>query len=50
MGKICLCEHCIAAIQSRGEKLFVGDMVEGMCEWCDEETEDLFDCKIDSND
>lgn len=40
-----LCKHCIQAIRSRGEELYVGDMEydideaeeEGItCDWCDE--------------
>lgn len=40
-----LCEHCIQAIRSRGEELYVGDLEydideaeeEGItCDWCDE--------------
>ena len=55
-----LCEHCIEAIKSRGEIVYVGPLVErdmemigkdwyisdGMtCDWCGEEVEDLYDCK-----
>lgn len=45
LNKWCLCNHCIDAIKSRGEKLFVGDMVLDYeeseelnfpCEWCGE--------------
>lgn len=44
MKKMILCENCIEAIRSRGEKLFVGDPVEKteetICEWCDDDDED----------
>ena len=53
-NRICLCEYCIQAIQSRGEKLAVGDLVDQYdaeceedympCEWCDENTQDLYEC------
>lgn len=45
----CLCEHCIAAIRSRGEKIMtrpmdVEDLTETedeietvVCDWCDED-------------
>ena len=43
-----LCEHCIAAIRSRGEKVFVGeelpDDVPMICEWCEEEDVVLYEC------
>lgn len=54
-----LCKHCIDAIKSRGEKIYVGSLVErdiemigkdrcisdGMkCEWCDEEDDELYEC------
>ena len=48
---IYLCEHCIGAIRSRGEKVFVGEMLsdfeldEGSkCEWCEEEKTELYEC------
>ena len=44
MYDILLCDHCIEAIRSRGEKLFVGGEFtdheideEAKCEWCEEE-------------
>lgn len=44
-----LCEHCIAAIQSRGERIFVGPMLldETQCEWCEEFSEDVHECMFD---
>ena len=55
-----LCEHCISAIKSRGEKVFVGPMLEReldlndegywyinddlKCEWCEDNDEELYDC------
>lgn len=47
---ILLCEHCIAAIKSRGEKVYVGPIIDKgdeesiRCEWCDEEFDELYDC------
>lgn len=46
-----LCDRCICAIKSRGEKLFVGDEVPFdeeddstfICEWCEEEAT-LYEC------
>ena len=47
-----LCEHCIQAIQSRGESLSVGPLVLSIeeaeeenvcCDWCGE-VDDLFEC------
>lgn len=42
-----LCDHCVCAIRSRGEKVFVGDSLEWnekyddmesvTCEWCNDE-------------
>ena len=51
-GKWILCKHCIAAIKSRGEKLYVGDEIDvdcwedekPKCEWCDEEDTILYEC------
>ena len=49
---ILLCEHCIAAIRSRGERVYDGgffmdaDEAEESgitCEWCDE-VDDLYEC------
>lgn len=50
----CLCRNCIAALQSRGEKVFVGSQVDPdeyfeekgeylHCEWCDEEDVDIYE-------
>lgn len=49
---ICLCEHCIEAIMSRGEKVIqLGSMWDSeeenmTCEWCEEEMPNdcLYDC------
>lgn len=38
-----ICEHCIEAIESRGERLLVGDFYaddELICEWCGDECEE----------
>ena len=53
MKKICLCEYCIEAIRSRGEKLLVGDQYDleyevyadepQVCEWCGEEADELYE-------
>lgn len=55
-----LCKRCIDAIKSRGEIVYVGPPVErdmeyigkdwvisdGLkCEWCEEDDDELFDCK-----
>lgn len=49
---IILCDGCIAAIRSRGEKILKGDSIEWVyetprkkCEWCEEyyETSELFE-------
>ena len=44
-----LCEHCIEAIKSRGEKVLVGDFhsidEEIECEWC-EEIDDVYECEL----
>ena len=51
--EIMLCDHCIAAIKGRGEKLFVGprkwadrdyDDDPFVCEWCEEEVEEVSVC------
>ena len=50
----CLCMNCINAIKSRGEKIFVGSIVDPdeyleengeplHCEWCDEEDVDVYE-------
>lgn len=50
----CLCLNCINAIKSRGEKIFVGSIVDPdeyleengetlRCEWCDEEDTDVYE-------
>lgn len=46
-NKIYLCEHCIEAIRSHGEKVYEGDVLPdmGICEWCDEE-DILYDCEF----
>lgn len=48
-----ICEHCLQAIESRGEKLITlehGSLDEGCtCEWCKEEmfeTEDYYDVEF----
>lgn len=57
-----LCEQCITAIKSRGEKVWVGPTVERdedldddgnwiisddlKCEWCGETDDELYDCKF----
>ena len=51
-GKWILCRNCIDAIKSRGEKIYVGDIVNGYdfkdeptkCEWCNEEDVELYEC------
>ena len=40
-----ICEYCIEAIESRGERLLVGDFYaddddELICEWCGDECEE----------
>ena len=51
-NRICLCEHCIEAIKSHGEKLAVGDCLmdeveseeeDIPCEWCGE-FDELYEC------
>ena len=50
----CLCMNCINAIKSRGEKIFVGSVIDPdeyleengetlHCEWCDEEEVDVYE-------
>ena len=48
---ILLCEHCIGAIRSRGEKVFVAgefwdfdEEDEVACEWCGEDGKTLYEC------
>lgn len=46
-----MCRRCIDAIRSRGEQIFVSPLdywdfdrpEEIVCEWCEEETEDLYE-------
>lgn len=56
-----LCKYCINAIKARGEKVWVGGEVERemdvddngkwfisdnlKCDWCDENDDNLYDCK-----
>jgi len=46
-----LCYRCINAIRSRGEKIFVGDLIhdEGInvCTWCEELEEELYEVEIE---
>lgn len=53
-NSILLCQHCISAIRSRGEEVFVGDLEKDAeeseetntpCEWCGE-YDDLYNCKF----
>lgn len=49
---ILLCEHCICAIRSHGERVFVGETTfydddydeDQVCEWCEEPDETLYKC------
>ena len=50
---ICLCNNCIGAIRSRGEKVLKGDSVDTfgleedelpICEWCEEPQYELYEC------
>lgn len=53
---ICICEYCIEAIRSRGEKVIkleslyydekFDEIDEVTCEWCEEETDksEIFKC------
>lgn len=52
LARMILCESCIEAIRSRGEKVLVGERVydcdeseeeETPCEWCGE-CDDLYEC------
>ena len=51
---ILLCQHCIEAIRSHGEPVYVGDFAMDVeeseetntpCEWCGE-FDELYDCKF----
>jgi len=47
-----ICDGCIMAIRSRGEKIYVGDTVymedeELTCNWCDEPFDELFKVRLD---
>ncbi len=53
MDKIILCKECIAYLNSREEKLWVGPRLEReldldedglVCEWCEEEDDELYEC------
>lgn len=36
--KMCLCDYCIQAIKSHGERVLVGDPSGyGICDWCGDE-------------
>lgn len=47
-----LCERCISAIRSHGERVYVGDSTywnddyveDEACEWCEEVGEELYNC------
>ena len=47
---ILLCDKCISVIRSRGEKVYVGPVVDKgdddsiKCEWCEDEFDELKDC------
>jgi len=45
------CDCCIRAVKSRGEKIFVGDIVRDeeydTCGWCGEPNEELYEVKFD---
>lgn len=42
-----ICEHCLEAIRSRGEKVFDTPTYEsGTCEWCDEEDDNLYEVEF----
>ena len=47
-----LCDICIQAIRSRGEKIFVGNAVYAdddqiICDWCDEDFDELYEVRVD---
>ena len=51
---ICMCENCILAIRSRGERVIVIDCAPyspkvSTCEWCREEVDDeyLYECRFE---
>ena len=46
-----VCEHCIEAIRSHGEKLIILENLfeEGTCEWCGE-TDELSEVAFDDDD
>lgn len=56
MKRMCLCERCIMAMRSRGEKLSVGEAVAieyevfedepQVCDWCDEEADELYEVEV----
>jgi hypothetical protein len=41
-----LCDRCIRAVRSRGEKIYVGDLLSNerfsICMWCDAPDDELF--------
>jgi len=42
-----ICNRCIRAIRSRGERIFVGDLIiyddePGICTWCEESEHELY--------
>ena len=45
-----LCQNCIDALASRGEKPYVGKMISQdddeplKCDWCEEEVLELYEC------
>lgn len=42
------CEYCICGIRSHGEKILQGNFVgSGVCEWCDEEDDELYECMVE---
>lgn len=47
---ICLCPYCLEAIRSHGEKVkttepeYTDEPV--LCEWCEEETEEYYNCEL----
>jgi hypothetical protein len=49
-----LCDRCIRAIQSRGEKVYVGNRVRdkevNICVWCKEPDDELFEASFDNAD